>query len=571
MKSEVSRTSGEQILDESDIDYCIRNVSVQTGEEFSPHFLQNLTQRRKMHTSGESSQEYQQDNSTLGRTIQTPKDSPQGFHGTSTRIPTGIQFNPNDNLLYEYQMDSRSDLLRNLQDSTGRYYQYHQHPQMYTNENRIPKEKMKFLCSFGGRISTKPNDGKLRYVGGETRIISIKKNLNYQDLLKKTFTICKQPHVIKYQLPGEDLDSLISVCSDEDFHHMIDEYLELEKGSKRLRIFLEPLNSESHYSSDNFHKYSVSVNDMTVPVPVPSPLKSSTDSITSFENEIPSSSNVAKKLLNPSQIMKSPSFQYRDTTTTSSQSKVSKENPFLDNITLESHKNDHITLEPAIQSEKFVTSHQQNPNVKRNEVARNNSSSLLDKLEDLALFVQNDDMIKEKTQTYKCENLPVIPRGKQYSELDQETVKWMEKNNLSFDFNLDIEEYQYHHNLLSPATPLERQLSMATTVSSDGLHNSSLETSRMDMNAENDRFTPDLVYSNSQTSEDVIDNLPLDILLSTKELLHIQEIHKENKNLVPKSDNKNAENEKRIKGGSISDATMAEIQAGIHGLQVLLG
>ncbi|KAI5420482.1 hypothetical protein KIW84_044325 [Lathyrus oleraceus] len=40
------------------------------------------------------------------------------------------------------------------------------------------------------------------------------------------------------QLPGEDLDALISVCSDEDLHHMIEEYEELERGggSQRLRI-----------------------------------------------------------------------------------------------------------------------------------------------------------------------------------------------------------------------------------------------------------------------------------------------------------------------------------------------
>ena len=29
--------------------------------------------------------------------------------------------------------------------------------------------KMKFLCSFGGRIFPRPSDGKLRYVGGEIR------------------------------------------------------------------------------------------------------------------------------------------------------------------------------------------------------------------------------------------------------------------------------------------------------------------------------------------------------------------------------------------------------------------
>ncbi|XP_018634418.1 uncharacterized protein [Nicotiana tomentosiformis] len=103
--------------------------------------------------------------------------------------------------------------------------------------------KIKFLCSFGGRILPRPSDGKLRYVGGDTRIISIRKNISWEELMKKTLAICNQPHTFKYQLPGEDLDALISVSSDEDLQNMIEEYYGLEKlgGSQRLRIFLVPL------------------------------------------------------------------------------------------------------------------------------------------------------------------------------------------------------------------------------------------------------------------------------------------------------------------------------------------
>ncbi|XP_020222698.1 uncharacterized protein LOC109805125 isoform X2 [Cajanus cajan] len=137
-------------------------------------------------------------------------------------------------------------------------------------------KKIKFLCSFGGRILPRPNDGKLRYVGGETRIISIRKNITWEELMKKTAAICSQTHVIKYQLPGEDLDALISVCSNEDLHHMIEEYEELERagGSQRLRIFLIPSNEcESPSSnearvnqpSDADYHYVVAVNGMLDP------------------------------------------------------------------------------------------------------------------------------------------------------------------------------------------------------------------------------------------------------------------------------------------------------------------
>ncbi|KAL1368290.1 hypothetical protein HN51_022437 [Arachis hypogaea] len=136
--------------------------------------------------------------------------------------------------------------------------------------------RMKFLCSFDGKILPRPSDGKLRYVGGQTRMISIKKDVSWEELMKKTFGICSQPHTIRYQLPGEDLDSLISVSSDEDLQHMIEEYqgLERNEGSQRLRIFLIPLGESDEAcsfvastipQSDPDYQYVVAVNGMPGP------------------------------------------------------------------------------------------------------------------------------------------------------------------------------------------------------------------------------------------------------------------------------------------------------------------
>ncbi|KAE8659297.1 Serine/threonine protein kinase, putative isoform 2 [Hibiscus syriacus] len=109
--------------------------------------------------------------------------------------------------------------------------------------------KIKLLCSFGGKILPRPIDGKLRYVGGMTRIISIQDCLSWEELVRRTSYICNQPHSIKYQLPNEELDALISISSDEDLQNMIEEYHGLRKlGSKRLRIFLIP-NDESESAS----------------------------------------------------------------------------------------------------------------------------------------------------------------------------------------------------------------------------------------------------------------------------------------------------------------------------------
>ncbi|KAL1158452.1 hypothetical protein V6Z11_A08G225300 [Gossypium hirsutum] len=133
--------------------------------------------------------------------------------------------------------------------------------------------KMKLLCSFGGKILPRPSDGKLRYVGGETRIISIQKCLSWKELVRKTLDVFNQPHSIKYQLPGEDLDALISVSSDEDLQNMMEEFNGLEKpeGSQRLRIFLIPFGESENapsleastiqQSNPDYH-YMVAVNGM---------------------------------------------------------------------------------------------------------------------------------------------------------------------------------------------------------------------------------------------------------------------------------------------------------------------
>lgn len=137
--------------------------------------------------------------------------------------------------------------------------------------------KIKFLCSFGGKILPRPSDGRLRYAGGDTRIISIRKNISWTELVKRTSSICSQPHTIKYQLPGEDLDALISVSSDEDLQNMIEEYngIERQDGSQRLRIFLIPLGESENASleastiqqNNHDYQYVAAVNGMADPSP----------------------------------------------------------------------------------------------------------------------------------------------------------------------------------------------------------------------------------------------------------------------------------------------------------------
>ncbi|KAL5205362.1 hypothetical protein ABZP36_033571 [Zizania latifolia] len=131
--------------------------------------------------------------------------------------------------------------------------------------------KAKFMCSFGGKVMPRPSDGKLRYVGGVTRLISIPRNFSWNELVQKTLKIFNQPHIIKYQLPDEDLDSLISLSCDEDLQNMMEEYSSLEKvnSSPRLRIFLvsqieceDPLLDSKSLESEPEYQFVIAVNNL---------------------------------------------------------------------------------------------------------------------------------------------------------------------------------------------------------------------------------------------------------------------------------------------------------------------
>ncbi|KAL3819539.1 hypothetical protein ACJIZ3_005444 [Penstemon smallii] len=100
--------------------------------------------------------------------------------------------------------------------------------------------RVKFLCSFSGNILPRPQDGKLRYVGGETRIVSVPREISYQELMCKMRELYEGTTVLKYQQPDEDLDALVSVVNDDDVTNMMEEYDKLGSGDgfTRLRIFL---------------------------------------------------------------------------------------------------------------------------------------------------------------------------------------------------------------------------------------------------------------------------------------------------------------------------------------------
>ncbi|PWA96561.1 hypothetical protein CTI12_AA038920 [Artemisia annua] len=107
---------------------------------------------------------------------------------------------------------------------------------------------IKFLCSYGGKILPRYPDGKLRYYGGETRVLAVDRFISFSELLLKLGEVCGTPVALRCQLPTEDLDPLISITCDEDLVNLIEEYDGTPSTSTKIRAFLT-LNKKSSPTS----------------------------------------------------------------------------------------------------------------------------------------------------------------------------------------------------------------------------------------------------------------------------------------------------------------------------------
>lgn len=117
--------------------------------------------------------------------------------------------------------------------------------------------RLRLMCSYGGRIVPRPSDKSLCYIGGETRMVVVDRHSSLADVSAKLSRnlLGGRSFSLKYQLPNEDLDSLISVATDEDLDNMVEEYERIvaassagvgggATGSSRLRLFLFPSKAE---------------------------------------------------------------------------------------------------------------------------------------------------------------------------------------------------------------------------------------------------------------------------------------------------------------------------------------
>ncbi|TYI96944.1 hypothetical protein E1A91_D01G109100v1 [Gossypium mustelinum] len=250
----------------------VLNYSIQTGEEFSFEFMRDRLNPRKhfiQNSLGEPSYAtgYMDLKGLLGISrTESGSGSDISMLNTVEKGPRGFE---------------RKDSVHENQSNYGSHQSMRQTTLGYENNRGLlymsigtsdgTSTKMKVLCSFGGKILPRPSDRKLRYVGGETRIIRIRKDISWQELKQKILAIYDQTEVIKYQLPGEDFDALVSVSSDEDLQNMMEECNELldKDASEKLRMFLFSLSDLEdtqfglgNMDGDSEIQYVVAVNGM---------------------------------------------------------------------------------------------------------------------------------------------------------------------------------------------------------------------------------------------------------------------------------------------------------------------
>ncbi|KAM7498717.1 hypothetical protein LguiA_023131 [Lonicera macranthoides] len=249
----------------------VHNFSIQTGEEFALEFMRDRVNPRKPfipYTSSDPSLTtgYLELKGILGI-------SHAGSEGSDVSMLSIVEKGSKDerknSSLYEEKSNygSMMSVPRTSSDYSNRTV-IHEYSSGASDSSST---KIKVLCSFGGKILPRPSDGKLRYVGGDTRIIRIRKDITWGELWQKTVAIYYEVHIIKYQLPGEDLDALVSVSCDEDLQNMMEECNVLGDGggSKKLRMFLFSISDldDTHFDlansgGDSEIQYVVAVNGM---------------------------------------------------------------------------------------------------------------------------------------------------------------------------------------------------------------------------------------------------------------------------------------------------------------------
>ncbi|KAK2986689.1 hypothetical protein RJ640_010914 [Escallonia rubra] len=114
------------------------------------------------------------------------------------------------------------------------------------------EEKVRLMCSYGGKIQARSHDNQLVYAGGDTKIMTVDRTVRFHNIVAKLnglFGLNGSQFCLKYQLPGECLDALVSLIDGDDLEHMMFEYDRLHRISTkpaRIRLFIFPPNRQAN-------------------------------------------------------------------------------------------------------------------------------------------------------------------------------------------------------------------------------------------------------------------------------------------------------------------------------------
>lgn len=62
-------------------------------------------------------------------------------------------------------------------------------------DDTTAQARVRFMCSFGGKILPRPHDNQLRYVGGDTRMVTVlRHNTTFSSLLNKLSKLSGKKH-----------------------------------------------------------------------------------------------------------------------------------------------------------------------------------------------------------------------------------------------------------------------------------------------------------------------------------------------------------------------------------------
>ncbi|CAH9083841.1 unnamed protein product [Cuscuta epithymum] len=112
-----------------------------------------------------------------------------------------------------------------------------------------PNKKIKIVVSFNGTFRRQPPAGRLRYSGGESKIISVDQGVNFSTLESRVTDLIMQANGIvsvqlllfslRYHLSDSSKERpLVQLSSDDDVSTMIEEFVRLERMGKPTRLWV---------------------------------------------------------------------------------------------------------------------------------------------------------------------------------------------------------------------------------------------------------------------------------------------------------------------------------------------